>query len=42
VCRVTDTTLLPGEKWPWVLKDEWELLRSERCWWVQVLEPERE
>jgi hypothetical protein len=36
VCRVRDTTELPGEKWPWVLKDEQELLQSERIWWVRV------
>lgn len=39
VCRVIDTTLLPGEQWPWVLKDEWHLLASERAWWVQLGEP---
>ena len=38
VCRVRDTTELPGEKWPWVLKDELDLLVSERAWWVRVPE----
>lgn len=36
VCRVRDTTLLPDERWPWVLKDEHGLLESERVWWVLV------
>ncbi len=36
VCRVRDTTEIPGEKWPWVLKDEQEVLQSERIWWVRV------
>ncbi|TDJ66197.1 MAG: hypothetical protein E2O39_16925 [Planctomycetota bacterium] len=36
VCRVRDTTMLKGEKWPWVLRDERHLLRSERAWWVVV------
>ena len=36
VCRVRDTTLLAGEEWPWVLRDERHLLRSERAWWVVV------
>ena len=36
VCRVRDTTEIPGEKWPWVLKDEQEVLQSERVWWVRV------
>jgi len=36
VCRVRDTTRLRGERFPWVLKDEHELLVSERAWWVVV------
>ena len=36
VCRVRDTTEIPGEKWPWVLKDEQEVLQSERVWWIRV------
>ena len=35
VCRARDTTILPGEKWPWVLKDSRGLLESERAWWVE-------
>jgi hypothetical protein len=35
-CRVTDTTKLPGERFPWVLKDERGLLASERVWWLEV------
>ena len=36
VCRVRDTTLLRGERFPWVLKDENGVLESERAWWVVV------
>jgi len=36
VCRVRDTTLLRGEKWPWVLSDPDGLLESERGWWIEV------
>jgi hypothetical protein len=36
VCRAKDTTRLRGDKWPWVLKDEYGLLESERGWWVEV------
>ena len=36
ICRVRDTTEIRGEKLPWVLKDEWGLLESERMWIVQV------
>lgn len=36
ICRVRDTTRLRGEKWPWVLKDEYGLLESERGWWIEV------
>ncbi len=38
LCRVNDDTRLRGEKWPWVLKDEKDILRSERAWWVVVAE----
>lgn len=36
VCRVTDPAKPSGQQWPWVLKDDRELLRSERIWWVEV------
>jgi hypothetical protein len=36
VCRARDTTLLRGERFPWVLKDEHGVLESERAWWVLV------
>jgi hypothetical protein len=36
VCRVKDATLLRGEKFPWVLKDDESLLASERAWWIEV------
>ncbi len=36
ICRVRDTTMLRGERWPWVLRDEAGILESERAWWVQV------
>ena len=36
LCRAVDTTRLRGEKWPWVLADPHQLLRSERGWWVEV------
>lgn len=36
VCRATDTTRFRDEKWPWVVKDEFGLLESERVWWVRV------
>lgn len=35
-CRVRDTTRLRGERWPWVLKDDRDLLVSERIWWLEV------
>lgn len=35
-CRVRDTTELPGERFPWVLKDDRGLLESERIWWLEV------
>jgi hypothetical protein len=34
VCRVKDTTRLPKERWPLVLKDEYGVLESERTWLV--------
>ena len=34
--RVRDTTELRSERWPWVLKDDRDLLVSERIWWLQV------
>lgn len=34
--RVRDTTEISGEKFPWVLKDEFGLLESERIWWLEV------
>jgi hypothetical protein len=36
VCRAKDTTRLRDDKWPWVVKDEYGLLESERVWWVRV------
>lgn len=36
VCRAKDRTMLPGQKWPWVLKDERGLLESERAWWIEI------
>jgi hypothetical protein len=36
ICRAKDTTRFRGDKWPWVLKDEYGLLESERGWWVEV------
>jgi hypothetical protein len=38
VCRVRDDARIPNEKWPWVLKDDQDLLESERAWWVRVPE----
>jgi len=38
VCRARDTTEIRGERFPWVLKDERDLLVSERSWWVLVPE----
>jgi hypothetical protein len=35
-CRVRDTTDVRGEKFPWVLKDDLDLLASERIWWLEV------
>jgi hypothetical protein len=39
VCRVEDTTRVPGDKWAWVLSDPRGLLQSERVWLVQVKAP---
>lgn len=36
VCRVRDSTVVAGQKWPWVLKDERGLLESERGWWIEL------
>jgi hypothetical protein len=35
-CRVRDPTQLRGEKFPWVLADDKNVLESERVWWVDV------
>ncbi len=37
VCRVRDDAKPSGQQWPWVLKDDGELLQSERVWWIEVL-----
>ncbi len=36
VCRATDPTKVRGDKLPWVLKDEYDLLSSERAWWIEI------
>lgn len=36
VCRITDPAKPRGERYPWVLKDPFGLLESERGWWVEV------
>ena len=36
VCRATDTTKLRGERLPWVLKDDYGILESERAWWILI------
>ena len=36
VCRVRDDAKPSGQQWAWVLKDDLDLLRSERVWWVEV------
>ncbi len=36
ICRVTDATRIPGDDWPWVLKDSHGVLQSERAWWVEI------
>ncbi len=40
VVRARDDTRVPGDKHPWVLRDEEGLLESERGWWVRV--PDRD
>lgn len=39
VARARDDTRIPGERFPWVLKDERGLLESERAWWITVRGP---
>ena len=34
-CRAKDTTKLSGEKLTWVLRDDQDLLESERAWWIR-------
>jgi hypothetical protein len=36
VCRVRDDAKPSGQQWPWVLKDDEQLLHSERVWWIEV------
>ncbi|MFY9342956.1 MAG: M64 family metallopeptidase [Planctomycetota bacterium] len=36
VCRVVDECKPSGQQWPWVIKDDGDLLRSERVWWIDV------
>ncbi|MBM4061934.1 MAG: hypothetical protein FJ265_12695 [Planctomycetes bacterium] len=36
VCRVRDDAKPSGQQWPWVLKDDKQLLQSERAWWIEV------
>lgn len=36
VCRISDDAKPRGERYPWVLKDPFGLLESERGWWVEV------
>ena len=36
VCRVRDKTKPAGQAWAWVLKDQDQLLESERAWWVEI------
>ncbi|TDJ73247.1 MAG: hypothetical protein E2O39_05685 [Planctomycetota bacterium] len=36
VCRAWDTTKMKGDKFPWVLRDEYGVLESERAWWIVV------
>jgi hypothetical protein len=37
VCRVSDDAKPSGQQWPWVLKDDGDLLQSERVWWFEVV-----
>ena len=39
ICRAVDTTEMRGEKHPWVLRDDYGLLESERAWWVEKPDP---
>ncbi|MCA8977454.1 MAG: hypothetical protein KDC98_22215 [Planctomycetes bacterium] len=36
VCRVRDDSQPSGQARPWVVKDDYDLLQSERAWWVVV------
>jgi hypothetical protein len=36
VCRVRDEGRPSGQQWPWVLKDDLDLLVGERVWWIEV------
>lgn len=36
ICRVKDTTKLRSDRFPWVLKDDLDLLQSERGWWIEI------
>ncbi len=36
ICRAVDGTRVPGDKHPWVLKDDAGLLESERAWWIEL------
>lgn len=36
ICRARDATKLRGQKLPWVLKDDYGLLESERAWWITI------
>lgn len=36
VCRVRDDAKPSGQQWPWVLKDDRQLLQSERVWWIEI------
>lgn len=36
IVRAIDTTEVRGDKWPWVLRDERDLLKSERVWSLVV------
>lgn len=36
LCRVRDDAKPSGQQWPWVLKDDLDLLQSERAWLVEV------
>jgi hypothetical protein len=38
IARAHDSTKFRGERYPWVLKDDGDLLWSERGWWIEVLD----